>query len=128
MLKFEISYQGILILGLAILGTWAFLELWPVILLVLIALILMIGLLPYVEGLMRLGLTRTQAVLVLLFVIMAFVIGLVSIMLPPMVTELRNVQDNLPASAREIENLLRNFGISVELQERARTLDRKSVV
>ena len=120
MLKLEISYQGVLLLVLAVLGVWAFLELWPVILLVLVALILMIGLLPYVDAIMRLGLTRTQAVLVLLFIILAFVIGLVSLMLPAMVTELRNVQENLPASAREIEDLLRSFGIDIELQERAR--------
>ncbi len=123
MLKLEISYQGILILVLAILGLWAFLKLWPVILLVLIAVILMIGLLPYVEALMRLGLTRTQSVLVLLFLILAIVVGLVSLMLPPMVTERRNVQENLPDSAREIEDLLRSFGIHVELQDRARNFN-----
>jgi predicted PurR-regulated permease PerM len=122
MLKVEITYQGVLILVLAVLGFWAFLELWPVILLVLVALILMIGLLPYVEALMRLGLTRAQAVLVLLFVILAFAVGLVSIMLPALIDELRNVEENLPDMAREIEDLLKSFGIHVELQERARSI------
>jgi predicted PurR-regulated permease PerM len=33
------------------------------------------------------------------------------------------VRDNLPDSAREVEELLDNFGVSVELQDRARNID-----
>ncbi len=120
MLKLEISYRGMVFLLLAVLSVWAFLKLWPVILLVLVAVILMIGLLPYVEAIMRLGLTRTQSVLILLFLFLAIAIGLISLMLPALVTELRNVEQNLPESAKQVEDLLRRFGINVALQERAR--------
>jgi predicted PurR-regulated permease PerM len=119
MLKVEISYQGLIILILVLLGVWAFLELWPVILLVLISVILMLGLLPYVDALMRLGLKRPAAVLVLLALVFAIVIGLFSLMIPAIIEELSNVQENLPQSARELEELADSFGIKIELQEQA---------
>jgi predicted PurR-regulated permease PerM len=44
-------------------------------------------------------------------------------MVPAMVEEFGDVRDNLPESAREIEDLLDNFGINVELQDRASEID-----
>jgi predicted PurR-regulated permease PerM len=122
-LKLEISYRGILLILLALAAVWAVIELWPVILIVLIALILMLGLLPYVDGLMRLGLPRNGAVLVILLAILGVTAGLAGLMVPAMIEELNDVRDNLPASAREVEELLSAVGINVELQDRARNID-----
>jgi predicted PurR-regulated permease PerM len=85
--------------------------------------ILMLGLLPYVEAMVRRGIPRGVSVLVLLFVLLAVLIGLFSVMVPAMVEEFGDVRDNLPESAREIEDLLDNFGINVELQDRASEID-----
>lgn len=123
MLKLEISYRGVLIIALALIAAWAVIELWPVILIVLIALILMLGLLPYVDSLVRLGLPRGASVLLLMAAILAVMGGLFGLMVPAMIEELKDVRDNLPASAREVEELLAGLGISVDLQERARNID-----
>jgi len=128
MLKIEISYRGILVIALALLAAWAAIQLWSVILIVLIALILMLGLLPYVDGLVRFGLPRSGAVLVLMAAIVAVTAGLFGLMVPAMIDELKSVRDNLPESAREIEELLAGVGIKVELQERARNVDWDSLI
>jgi predicted PurR-regulated permease PerM len=123
LLKIEVSLRGILVIGLMLLMLWAARELWPVILLVLISFILMLGLLPYVEAMVRRGIPRGISVLALLAVLLVALIGLFSLMVPAMVEEFGDVRDNLPESAREIEMLLDNFGIEVELQDRARDVD-----
>lgn len=122
-LKLEVSLRGILLIGLLLLCLWAVTELWPVILLILVSVILMLGLLPYVEALVRRGIPRGVSVLGLVFLFIVSLIGLFSLMVPAMVEEGEAVRDNLPESAREIEILLDNFGINVELQERARNID-----
>jgi len=123
MLKLEISYRGILIIALALIAAWAIVELWPVILIVLVALILMLGLLPYVDSLVRLGLPRAASVLLLMAAILSVMGGLFGLMVPAMIDELKDVRDNLPASAREVEELLAGLGMKVELQERAGNID-----
>jgi len=122
-LKIEVSVRGILAIGLLLLGLWAVTELWPVILLVLVSVILMLGLLPYVEAMVRAGIPRGASVLLMLAMLLVVLIGLFSLMVPAMVSEFDDVRDNLPESAREIEMLLDKFGINVELQGRARDID-----
>jgi len=123
MLRVEISYRGMVLVALALLTAWALIKLGPVILLVVIALILMLGLLPYVESMVRVGVPRTAAVIVILLVIFAIVGGLFSVMVPALVSEFAAVRDNLPDSAREVEKFLGYFGIHVELQDRARSIN-----
>jgi predicted PurR-regulated permease PerM len=122
-LRFEVSLRGILLIGLMLLALWAVTELWPVILLVLVSVILMLGLLPYVDAMVRRGIPRGVSVLGLLFLLLVTLIGLFSLMVPAMVDEFGDVRDNLPESARQIEMLLDDFGINVELQDRARDID-----
>jgi predicted PurR-regulated permease PerM len=123
MLKIELSYRGLLtLLGIA-LGLWVGLQLWPVLLLLLVSLIFMIGLLPYVEAMVRWGLPRPLAVVLILVGLLACVAVLVGLLVPAMLEEFRNVRDNLPESAREVEELLALIGIEVELQQRAREFE-----
>ncbi len=123
MLKIEVSVRGVFLILLTLLGFWIVIQLWPVLLLVLIALILMVGLLPYVDAMVRRGIPRTTAVIILLVIFVVVVGGLFSIMVPALVQEVGSVRDNLPDSAREIEKLLSHFGIDVQLQDRARNID-----
>jgi putative heme transporter len=123
MLKIEVSVRGVILIALGLLAIWAITQLWAVIVLILIALIFMVGLLPYVEGLVRLGLPRPAAVLVLLLGTLVVIAGLFSVMVPALVDEIQEVRDNLPESAREVEELADMFGFEVELQERARNID-----
>lgn len=128
MLKIELSYRGMLTIVGLLLAVWALTKLWPVILLVLISLVLMVGLLPFVEAMVRAGLPRTAAVLLLVFGILAVIIGMVSLMVPPLVTEAESVRDNLPDSAREVEVFLGHFGVHVELQQKARDINWDEII
>ena len=119
MLRLEISYRGILAFIVALATLWAFLELWPVILLVLVSVLLMLGLLPFVDAMVRQGVGRVYAVFLLLIAILGFMTVMFSVMVPALISESQDAKDNLPESAREIENLMSNFGINVQLQERA---------
>jgi predicted PurR-regulated permease PerM len=123
MLKIEVSVRGVILIALGLLAIWAITQLWAVIVLILISLIFMVGLLPYVEGLVRLGLPRPAAVGVLLIGTLVVIAGLFSVMVPALVDEIQEVRDNLPESAREVEELADMFGFEVELQERARNID-----
>lgn len=123
MIRLELSYRGLLLLIMAPLLFWLAVQLWSIILLILLALILTIGLLPAVEGLVRRGLSRGGAVLLTMGLILATLILLFSVMVPPLVDETKAVKDNLPDSARELEEILAMLGIQVELQERAKDID-----
>jgi predicted PurR-regulated permease PerM len=127
-LKIEVSTRGILLIGLLLLGLWALTELWPVILLVLVSFILMLGLLPYVDAMVRKGIPRGVSVILLFLLLIAVLVGLFSLMVPAMVEEFGSVRDNLPESARQMEKLLANVGIDVELQDRARNIDWNNII
>ena len=123
MIRVEISARGILLIGLALVAMWALIELWPVIVLLLVSFTIMLGVLPFVEAMVRRGIPRTAAVLLLLLGFLIALVILFSIMIPAIVEEADSIQENLPESAREIEELLADFGIDVELQDRAREVD-----
>ena len=76
MLKIELSYRGLLVLGLALITLFALVQLWEIILLVITALIFMTALLPFVEWLMARGLPRVPAVLLIFAVIVLILAGI----------------------------------------------------
>ncbi len=89
MLKVELSYRGLIVVGLAILSLWALVRVWPVVLLLLTALILMAALLPYVEWLVRHGFNRVVGVLLILLTILVVIGSMVAIVAPAMIDEFR---------------------------------------
>jgi predicted PurR-regulated permease PerM len=123
MLRLELSYRGILLIVLGLALSWVLMELWPVVILVLVSLILMIGLLPYVDALCRNGVPRTAAVLGITLAILLLAGGAVSVIVPALVEEFADVRDNLPESARELQEFLARVGIDVELENRAREIN-----
>ena len=123
MLKIEVSYRGIIVGVLAVLTLFALVRLWPVVLLVITAFIFMAALLPYVDWLVRRGVPRTAAVLLLLVAILAIIGGLFAVVVPAMIDEFQSVRDNLPTDAGKMEDLLANFGLDVQLQDRARNIN-----
>jgi predicted PurR-regulated permease PerM len=127
-LKLEISYRAVFALVLAIAALWAFVRLWPVILLVLTAFIFMAALNPYVEWLVRKRVPRTAAVLMLFVVIVGIIAGLFALVVPAMVDQFQSIRDNLPQYAHDLEDLLSNFGINVELEQRARDFNWSDLV
>ncbi len=117
-----------LVIGLTLLAFWALIELWPVIVLLLVSFILMLGFLPFVEAMVQRGMPRTGAVVLLVLAFLLTLIVLFSIMIPAIVSEVNAAQDNLPESARQIEELLAHFDIHVELQDRARNINWDEVI
>ena len=128
MLKLEVSYRGLLAVGLALLSLWALLRLWPVLLLIITAFIFMSALLPYVEWLVRRGVNRTLAVILIMGAIVLALAGLMALLVPAVVDEFTELRDNLPEDARQVENLLDDVGIEVELEERAREIEWGSLI
>jgi predicted PurR-regulated permease PerM len=122
-LKIEVSYRGIIAAVVTIVALFALVRLWPVVLLVITAFIFMAALLPYVNWLVRRGVPRTIAVLLLLVVILGIIAGLFALVVPAMIDEFQSIRDNLPEDARKMEDLLANIGINVQLQQRAREIN-----
>ena len=126
MLKIELSYRGMMLIGLALLSLWAVLQLWPVLLLVITSFIFMAALLPYVEWLCRRRVPRVAAVLIILLVIVAMLAAMVAIVVPAVIDEFRNLRANLPQDAHDFEAFMSRRGFdtdSWDLEERARRID-----
>lgn len=123
MIEVRLSRTAIVIIALIIVSFWGLLALWPVVLLVLVAFIFMIGLLPYVEALVNRGIPRPGAVFLVLLVILTVTAGLFSLVVPAMIDQFSDIRNNLPASARELEEISRAIGVDIELEERAREVD-----
>jgi len=125
-LKVELSYRGLVAIGLAALSIWALLRLWPVVLLVITAFILMAALLPYVDWLVRRGVNRIAAVLLILLVILVGIGSMVAIVAPAMFDEFRDLRSNLPEYATDFEAFVSDFGFETErwdLPERAEEIN-----
>lgn len=128
MIRLDISYRGLILIGLALITFWALTALWPVVMLVLAAVIITIGLLPYVDGMVARGIPRSAAVLALVLAFLLVIVGLSSLVVPAMFDEFNDIQDNLPASGHEIDKLLDNFDINTNLEERARDIDWSEII
>ena len=126
MLKLELSYRGLVVIGLAALSLWALLELWPVVLLILTSFILMAALLPYVSWLVRHGIPRVVAVLLILLAILLVLGGVIAIVVPAVVDEFGSLRENLPQDAHDFEHMMSGFGFDTtnwDLEERSRNID-----
>jgi predicted PurR-regulated permease PerM len=123
MLKFELSWRGVLLLGIGILTLWMLFKIWAVVLLVIVAFIFMAALLPYVELFIRWRLPRPAAVLLVIFMVIAIVGGLFALVVPAMIDEFQKLRDDLPNDAQDLEGFLSNFGVDVELSRRVEDID-----
>lgn len=123
MLKLELSWRGLFLLALVAAAAWALMQVYAVLITIIVAIIFMAALLPYVDWLVRRGLPRAAAVLLVLFTVILILGGLVALFVPAMVSEFQDIRDNLPRYAEDAEDLLANFGIDVELSRRAEDVD-----
>ncbi len=131
MLKVEVSYRGLVAIGAALLTLWALVRLWPVLLLVVTAFIFMAALLPYVEWLVRRGVNRVVAVLLILLAVLAGLGSVIAIVAPAMFDEFRDLRSNLPQYASDFEEFMQNFGFDTErwdLPERAEEIKWDEVI
>jgi predicted PurR-regulated permease PerM len=127
-IRLELSYRGILLLLLAAASAWVLVQLWPVVVLVFTSLVITVGLLPYVEAMVRRGLPRAVSVMILLVAFLGIMAGLFSLVVPAMISEFKDLRDNLPDSAHEIDKLLATFDINANLEEKAREINWDKVI
>jgi predicted PurR-regulated permease PerM len=123
MLTVQVSYRTIVYTVLVLVGIYALFRLWPIVLLIVTALIFMSALQPYVNWLEAKGIPRTVAVLMIFVAVMSIIAGLFALVIPAMVDEFQSIRDDLPGKARQLEDFLANFGINVELEQRARDVN-----
>jgi predicted PurR-regulated permease PerM len=128
MLRLELSYRASVFVALLILGIWALINVWQVIVIVITSFIFMAALLPYVEWLVDRKVPRIVAVLIIMLSILAVLAGLITLVGTATVDEFQNLKENLPEDAKDAEDFLDNFGIKVELQERARNVDWSRII
>ena len=123
LIKLETVISGDLGVIAAVLGIWALTRLWPIILLIATAFIFHAALLPYVEWLVSRRIPRTLSVLVIIVAIIAAIGALSALVVPAMVEEFDDLRTDLPQDAQDLEEFLDDFGIKVELSDRARDID-----
>jgi predicted PurR-regulated permease PerM len=128
MVKLEISYRAILLVAGIFLAIWVLFNLWPIVVIVATSFIFFAALLPYVEWMAAHRVPRLAAVVLIILAILAFFAGLAALVVPAGINEFRDLKDNLPEDARRLEEFLDDFGIEVELQERARNVDWNRIV
>ena len=104
-------------------GLFVVWRVWQVVLILAAAFIFMAALLPYVEWLVRKGLTRVWAVLLVFVVIIGALAALAAVVVPAMISEFQDLHDNLPEHARELEEFLDDFGVHVKLEAKAQDAD-----
>jgi predicted PurR-regulated permease PerM len=130
-LKLELSYRGLLLIGLALLALWILRELWTVILLLLVALIFFAALLPYVEWLVKRGVPRVLSVFLVLLAIIAVLGGAIAVVAPAVIDQFEHVRDNLPDDARKLEDSASDLGFDTEdwdLPEKAEDINWEEVI
>ena len=128
MFKLEVSWRGLFVLAAAIGAVWVIPQVWAVVLLIAVACIFMAALLPYVEWLVRHRFPRVLAVLAVILAVLAILGGLAAMFVPAMVSEFTDLRDNLPNDAQRLEDFLDDFGIDVELSDRAEEINWSEVV
>ncbi|MGE0135817.1 MAG: AI-2E family transporter [Dehalococcoidia bacterium] len=122
-MRIELTARGVFFLLLAVAGVMLLRRLWPVVILVVTALIFMGALLPYVEWLVARGVKRGVAVLLVAAAVFAGIVALFAMMVPGLISELETIRDQIPGWAEEIELRLADYGIEVDLEQRARDIN-----
>ena len=128
MVRLELSYRAVLLVAAIVISVWVFSTIWTIVVIVATSFIFMAALLPFVEWAVAHRVPRVAAVVFILVVIVAILAGLAALVVPAGIDEFRDLKDNLPDDARRLEDFLDDFGIEVELEERARNIDWNRVV
>ena len=95
---------------------------FSVLLLLLIAVILALGLLPYVNDLVRVGIPRPLAIVALMLAILVVFSATVAYLVPAVVSEAQQIQENLPSYAGKIDQQLSHLGVTVRLEENVHSI------
>lgn len=131
MIRLEITTRGLLTIALLAIGLWFLRQLWPLLLIVTTSFIFMAALLPYVEWLARRGFNRVAAVLLMLLLLILVLGSMIAIVAPAVIDEFRDLRNNLPDYAADVETFAADLGFNTErwdLPERATEIDWNRII
>ncbi|WP_322819754.1 AI-2E family transporter [Tepidiforma sp.] len=131
MIRLEITPRGLLTIALLAVGLWFLQQLWPLLLIVTTSFIFMAALLPYVEWLVRRGINRVAAVLLMLLLLILVLGSMIAIVAPAVIDEFRDLRNNLPDYAADVETFAADLGFNTErwdLPERAAEIDWNRII
>ena len=97
-LKIEISPRTLLYAVLTCLGAWLIWQLWTVVLVVVVALVLVGTLDPMVAWLERHKMRRGWALVLVFVALMASLVGILILSVPPLLGEIQHIFESLPAN------------------------------
>lgn len=112
MIRLEFTLRGLLTIVGALVALWLLVKIWPILLLVSVSMMLAAALFPYFEWMVRRGLSRPMAAVVIALALVA-VFGLVGLLVAPaVIDQLRTLADRLPEVRDSIADMLerRNAG------------------
>jgi predicted PurR-regulated permease PerM len=114
--------------AVAAVGLWLLYYFWEIVVVVAAGFILMAALQPYVAWLMRHGMPRVAAVLLLLLAFLLVFAGILALIVPPLIDEAQHVKDELPAYGADLDHQMDRLGIDTDFEERASEVDWDEVI
>jgi putative heme transporter len=123
LVNFQLSGRTLVAFLLAAGAVWALSNLWEIVVIISAAFIFMAAALPYVEWLVRHGLNRIAAVLVLLLAVLLVLAGILALVVPALIEEGRDIHENLPEYGRRIDEQLARWDIESDLEQRAAEIE-----
>jgi predicted PurR-regulated permease PerM len=113
--RFAVTDNGVLlVLGLVCAG-WLAAQVWPVIVAVVVALILVGTLIPAVRALQRLGLGRTGGLAVIFLAMVAGLLLIGFVTIPALVDQLRQLADSAPEMQRKLVEQLERSHLTLPI-------------
>ena len=104
--RFAVTDHGILLALALVCAAWLASQVWPVIVAVIVALILVGTLIPAVRVLQRLGLGRTGGLAIIFVVMVAGLLLIGFVTIPALVEQLRQLADSVPTMQKNLVELL----------------------
>ncbi len=108
--------------ALALLVLWAIFFLWEIVVVIAASFIFMAAALPYVDYLVRHGLHRVAAVLVIFGAVGLVLVATVALVVPALIDETINIHDSLPEYGRRVDVQLAKYDIDAGMERRAEEL------
>lgn len=122
MLNLQLSTTTLVLAGLALVAIWAFFRLWEIVVVIATAFIFMAALLPYVEWLVNRGVNRVGAVLILLAAFLVVAAAVIALVVPAMVEEGKDFNEELPEYGRQLDEQLDKLGFETDIEGRVSTI------
>lgn len=127
-IKVELNRHTVLLALVAIAAAWLFIQLWPILLVVVVALMFVGMLNPLVERLEQRGVRRGHAIAIVFGGLFVVASGFCALTLPRLVDQVTSVAENLPATQQKIADYLEHTRLGAPLAKQMREPASKETV